>query len=126
MAGTLLVFIIFLILLLKVNRSVNTADLEPADKPVFWVMVTLSSKAQVYGIQNAIISPQIMAIIVTVLGLIFTLPFQIFIREKPSVALKKLKWYKWLINPKFYLVSTDRDRVWGMYGTSPFSLYSYI
>lgn len=44
-AGTLLVFIIFLILLLKVNRSVNTADLEPADKPVFWVKVTLSSKA---------------------------------------------------------------------------------
>ena len=46
-----------------------------------------------------------MAIIVTVLGLIFTLPFQIFIREKPSVALKKLKWYKWLVNPKFYLVN---------------------
>ena len=46
-----------------------------------------------------------MAIIVTVLGLIFTLPFQIFIREKPSVALKKLKWYKWLVQPKFYLVS---------------------
>ena len=45
-----------------------------------------------------------MAIIVTVLGLILTLPFQIFIREKPSVALKKLKWYKWLIQPKFYLV----------------------
>ena len=38
MAGTLLVFIIFLILLLKVNRSVDTADLEPADKPVFWVI----------------------------------------------------------------------------------------
>ena len=46
-----------------------------------------------------------MAIIVTVLGLIFTLPFQIFIREKPSVVLKKLKWYKWLVNPKFYLVN---------------------
>ena len=48
-----------------------------------------------------------MAIIVTVLGLIFTLPFQIFIREKPSVALKKLKWYKWLVQPNFYLVSPE-------------------
>lgn len=50
-----------------------------------------------------------MAIIVTVLGLILTLPFQIFIREKPSVALKKLKWYKWLVNPKFYLVKISPE-----------------
>ena len=45
-----------------------------------------------------------MALIVTVLGFIFALPFQIFIREKPPKSLEKLKWYKWFMNPRFYLV----------------------
>ena len=32
------------------------------------------------------------------------IPFHVVIREKNTV-LKKLKWYKWLIKPDFYLVS---------------------
>ena len=32
------------------------------------------------------------------------IPFHIVVREKNTV-LKKLKWYKWLIKPDFYLVS---------------------
>ena len=35
--GNLLVFVIFWILLAKVNRSVNTANLDPSDERVFWV-----------------------------------------------------------------------------------------
>ena len=46
-----------------------------------------------------------MALIVTVLGFVFALPFQFFIREKPTKTLKKLKWYKWFMNPRFYLVT---------------------
>ena len=48
-----------------------------------------------------------MALIVTVLGFVFALPFQIFIREKPSKSLEKLKWYKWFMNPRFYLVTVS-------------------
>jgi hypothetical protein len=47
---------------------------------------------------------QVLALIVVIFGFIFTLPFQIFVREKSNVKLKKLKWYKWLQNPQFYLV----------------------
>ena len=49
---------------------------------------------------------QVLALIVVVFGFIFTLPFQIFVREKQNVNLKTLKWYKWLQNPQFYLVNT--------------------
>ena len=48
---------------------------------------------------------QVLALIVIVFGFIASLPFQIFVREKTNVNLKKLKWYKWLQNPHFYLVS---------------------
>ena len=47
---------------------------------------------------------QVLALIVIIVGFIFTLPFQIFVREKANVNLKKLEWYKWLQNPQFYLV----------------------
>ena len=47
---------------------------------------------------------QVLALIVIVVGFIATLPFQIFVREKAKVNLKKLEWYKWLQNPQFYLV----------------------
>ena len=47
---------------------------------------------------------QVLALIVTIFGFIVSLPFQMFIREKPNVSLKKLEWYKWLKNPQFYLV----------------------
>lgn len=50
-----------------------------------------------------------MALIVTVLGFLLALPFQIFIREKPAKALLKLKWYKWFVNPRFYLVRNLRE-----------------
>ena len=32
------------------------------------------------------------------------IPFHVVVREKNKV-LKKLKWYKWLVKPDFYLVS---------------------
>ena len=48
---------------------------------------------------------QVLALIVVIVGFVFTLPFQIFVREKQNVNLKKLKWYQWLQNPLFYLVS---------------------
>lgn len=47
---------------------------------------------------------QIMALVVTGLGLMVTMSFQIFIRENPNANPPKLKWYKWLTNPEFYLV----------------------
>ena len=48
---------------------------------------------------------QIMAIVVIVLGVLVSSPFQIVIRENPKAKLPKLRWYKWLLNPLFYLVS---------------------
>lgn len=50
---------------------------------------------------------QILALVVTVVGFLCTLPFQIFIREKSNVQVKKLEWYKWLKNPQFYLVNQN-------------------
>jgi hypothetical protein len=47
---------------------------------------------------------QVIALIVIVLGLPVSLTFQIFVPEDPNASPPKLKWYKWLINPKFYLV----------------------
>ncbi len=49
--------------------------------------------------------PQIMAIVVIVLGLVVSTPFQIFVRENAAIKLPTLKWYKWLRKPEFYLVS---------------------
>ena len=48
---------------------------------------------------------QVIALVVIVLGLPMSLIFQIFVPEDPNASPPKLKWYKWLINPKFYLVS---------------------
>ena len=45
-----------------------------------------------------------MALVVTGLGLMVTMSFQIFIHENPNANPPKLKWYKWLTNPEFYLV----------------------
>ena len=42
--------------------------------------------------------------IVIGLGTLAIIPFHVVVREKNSV-LKKLKWYKWLLKPNFYLVS---------------------
>ena len=36
-AGSLLVFMLFWILLAKVNRTLDTANLDPSDERVFWV-----------------------------------------------------------------------------------------
>ena len=47
---------------------------------------------------------KVLAIIVIGLGLLMMIPFHAIVREKNTV-LKKLKWYKWLIRPNFYLVS---------------------
>ena len=46
-----------------------------------------------------------MALIVIGLGVPVSLLFQVFIHEDPNARPPKLKWYKWLINPEFYLVS---------------------
>ena len=86
---------------MKVNRSLNTANLDPSDERVFWVRkFTSISNTE----SKLIFVIQIMALIVTVLGFLLALPFQIFLREKPTKTLKKLKWYKWFMNPRFYLV----------------------
>ena len=45
-----------------------------------------------------------LAVIVVGFGFLASTPFQVFIREKSDVKLKKLQWYKWLQNPQFYLV----------------------
>lgn len=47
---------------------------------------------------------QIMAIIVILLGVAVSIPFHIFVHEKPSTNSTTLKWYKWLVKPEFYLV----------------------
>ena len=45
-----------------------------------------------------------MAVIVIGLGILMVIPFHVVVREKNTV-LKKLKWYRWLLKPEFYLVS---------------------
>ena len=45
-----------------------------------------------------------MAIIVIGLGVLMVIPFHIVVHEK-NTLLKKLKWYRWLLKPDFYLVS---------------------
>ena len=47
---------------------------------------------------------QIMAIVVTVLGFLLSVPFQIFVYEDPNIKPDSLKWYKWIQKPEFYLV----------------------
>ena len=46
-----------------------------------------------------------MAAVVIGIGFPSSLMFQLFIPEKRNANLEKLEWYKWLINPRFYLVS---------------------
>lgn len=46
-----------------------------------------------------------MALIVIGLGFVMVIPFHVVVHEKNTV-LKKLKWYKWLLKPNFYLVSS--------------------
>ena len=50
---------------------------------------------------------QIMALIVIGLGVPVTLLFQIFIHEDPDARPPKMKWYKWIMNPQFYLVGQN-------------------
>ena len=64
----------------------------------------LSNIPMIRGSYMNLLSMQVLALIVTIFGFVVSLPFQIFIREKPNVHLKKLEWYKWLKNPQFYLV----------------------
>lgn len=54
-----------------------------------------------------IICLQIMALIVIGLGVPVTLLFQIFIHEDPDARPPKMKWYKWIMNPQFYLVGQN-------------------
>lgn len=46
-----------------------------------------------------------MAIVVIVVGVSVSMCFQLFVKENPNINAPKLKWYKWLMNPDFYLVS---------------------
>ena len=48
---------------------------------------------------------QIMAIVVILLGLPVSLLFQLGVTENPNATHPQLKWYRWFLNPKFYLVS---------------------
>ena len=50
------------------------------------------------------VSPQIMALVVIVLGFLVGIPFQMFIHEDHSIKLPSQKWHKWLNKPQFYLV----------------------
>lgn len=47
---------------------------------------------------------QIMALIVTVVGLTITMTFQILIREDPDAKPPKMKWTRWFKKAQFYLV----------------------
>lgn len=42
--------------------------------------------------------------VVIALGLPVSLIFQLLVPEDPNANPPKLKWYRWLVNPKFYLV----------------------
>ena len=52
---------------------------------------------------------QIMALVVIGLGVPVSLLFQIFIHENATAKPPKQKWYKWLMNPEFYLVSYSSE-----------------
>jgi len=47
---------------------------------------------------------QIMAVVVTVLGVIVSAPFQVFVHEDPNTKHVSQKWYMWIRKPDFYLV----------------------
>lgn len=46
-----------------------------------------------------------MAVVVIVIGAPVSLIFQLCIPERPQINPPKLKWYKWLTNPTFYMVT---------------------
>lgn len=54
-----------------------------------------------------VLSVQIMAIVVTALGLLVSVPFQVFVHEDSTAKPASLKWYKWIQKPEFYLVIWD-------------------
>ena len=53
---------------------------------------------------------QIMALVVIGVGVPVTLLFQVFIHEDPNARLPKKKWYKWIMDPRFYLVGQNGRR----------------
>ena len=108
--GSIVVFICFLILLTKINKSSGN-NLTPADKEIFWVgeilnvlTITTFMKRKGYIINKFDVCTQIMAIAVIVFGLLTVIPFQIVIRENPKIKLPTLRWFKWIQKPEFYLV----------------------
>eukprot|EP00731_Ephydatia_muelleri_P033604 Em0033g20a len=90
--GGLFVFVLFWILISKLNNNSDPSDITASDKNVFWVM----------------------ALIISALGFVITLPFQIWIRERSpqSAATKKpVKLNEWFQKPMFYLVSLMSCRI---------------
>lgn len=109
-ASALVVFILMWILLATLDDGLkDPKHFDPGTKTTFWVCVQGSAcECALFMAKHYLnfIRMQVLALIVVVFGFIFTLPFQIFVREKSNVNLKKLKWYRWLQNPQFYLVIT--------------------
>ena len=51
-----------------------------------------------------------MALVVIGVGVPVTLLFQVFIHEDPNARPPKKKWYRWIMNPWFYLVGQNGHR----------------
>ena len=88
------------------NGLVDAKHFGPHTKTAFWVGVCLCVVYMFTACHSCTVPLifQVLALVVMVVGFTASLPFQIFIREKPNISLKKLKWQKWLENPHFYLV----------------------
>ena len=108
-ASALLVFILMWILLATLDDGLkDPKHFDPGTKTTFWVVIVHVIGNFNITILNFILI-QVLALIVVIVGFVFTLPFQIFVREKSNVKLKKLTWYKWLQNPQFYLVKITME-----------------
>ena len=110
-ASALLVFILMWILLATLDDGLkDPKHFDPGTKTTFWVgIVHVICNFNFITVLNFILALQVLALIVVIVGFVFTLPFQIFVREKSNVKLKKLTWYKWLQNPQFYLVKITME-----------------
>ena len=108
-ASALLVFILMWILLATLDNGLkDPKHFDPGTKHTFWVgVVHVICNFNITVLYFVLI--QVLALIVVIVGFVFTLPFQIFVREKSNVKLKKLTWYKWLQNPQFYLVKITME-----------------
>ena len=64
----------------------------------------MTPRVSKYLIRRCVHCSQIMALVVIGVGVPVSMVFQCLVPEVQDHTPPKCKWYKWLINPRFYLV----------------------